>query len=265
MRSEIVGRDEILGTVEDILGRAEIAGWVDDGTAPHEILGREEILGRDEILGYLPALVKSGKFKRRRGKGVWGKLARAATVPLSMLSQRGAMMNGNVGLEEILNGAFVGDDELALAAEGGSAERESLARRTSSGYNSKWSYLGALLGKKRSERVGAAPVVEGLPHPTPLTAEQKEDLRTYLRHLPALGKSQATDQERLVAQLREKFGEVKERARAGDARALERWNDVVKWVNKLQEGALKNDANSLMHLRNISRTGIFNPRFRVAS
>jgi hypothetical protein len=213
------------------------------------------------------------------------------------------MMNGSldleeiVGMDEILGGAFVGDDERALAAEGGTAERESLERRTSSGYNSKWSHLGGKTSKQSDQHaraniirlkamakgtgksaaaarrylethgyaVGAAPVVDGLPHPTPLTAEQKEDLRTYLRHLPALDKTQEVDHARLVAHLREKFGEVRERARAGDARALARWNDVVKWTNKLQEDALKNDANSLPHLRNISRTGIFNPRFRVAS
>lgn len=241
---------------EEILGR-------------DEILGREEILGHDEILGsYLPAVIRSGKFKRRRGKGVWGKLAKAATVPLQALSQRGVMMRGIeeiLGRDEILGEGFVGDDERALAAEGGSAERESLARRTTSGYNSKWAHMrGNARIKHSSSSSGAAPIVDGLPHPNPLTAEQKEDIRVYLRHLPAMRPSQVADHERMVAQLREKFGEVKERALAGDGRSLERWRDIVKWVNKLQEGALRNDQNALTHLRNISRAGIFNPRFRVA-
>jgi hypothetical protein len=263
MREEILGRDEILGNLdeeeivglEEILGRDEILGR-EEILGRDEILGREEILGRDEILGWNP-------FK---------KIYRGVKKGLSPLDPRWQQILASAAM----HGAFVGDDERALAAEGGSAEREALERRTSlrgrrglvSGWNSKWQYmqgddaLDEILG--RDEILGASPIVDGLPHPNPLTAEQKEDIRTYLRHLPAMSQSQEADHERMVAQLREKFGEVKERARAGDARALERWEDIVKWTNKLQEGALKNDANALTHLRNISRTGIFNPRFRVA-
>jgi hypothetical protein len=105
----------------------------------------------------------------------------------------------------------------------------------------------------------------GLPHPNPLTAEQKEDIRTYLRHLPPVVESQKRDQLRMVEQLRSQFGEVKERAKLGEPKALKKWGELVSWTNKLQDLSLKNNANALAHLLTISQTNLFSPRFRTAS
>jgi len=111
----------------------------------------------------------------------------------------------------------------------------------------------------------AGPVVDGLPHPTPLTAEQKEDIRTFLRHLPPLVKTQEADYQRMTSQLVDKFNPVREKAKKGDPAALKKWGDLVAWTNKLQVLSLQNDSNALTHLRNISRTNLFNRRFRAAS
>jgi len=91
-------------------------------------VGRQEILGRDEILGSSTA-------------------AKVATAPLKVV--RAAVTAPIDILEWTLRRAptpnkswFIGDDEKILAMEGGAAEREALARRTSAcGYNSHWTYI----------------------------------------------------------------------------------------------------------------------------
>jgi hypothetical protein len=112
---------------------------------------------------------------------------------------------------------------------------------------------------------GAAPVVDGLPHPDPLSAEQKEDLRTYLRHLPPPSRSQVADGERMTRQIVATFGPVKDRARLGDLAALEKWRQLVDWTNRAQQEALKNQAGALVQLQQLSRANLFNPRFRTAT
>jgi hypothetical protein len=110
----------------------------------------------------------------------------------------------------------------------------------------------------------ASPIVDGVPHPEPLTAEQKEDLRTYLRHLPPVRASVEKDTERWATELRKSFGKVRDEARTGNPKSLARWNEFVAWTNKIQARALKNDTNALFQLRAINKTELFNPRFRVA-
>jgi hypothetical protein len=127
------------------------------------------------------------------------------------------------------------------------------ARSSTSGYNGKWQFM------------GNSPVVGGLPQPDPLSAEQKEDLRVYLRHLSPLGTSQEADHRRMTDQLRRKYEQVKVRARAGNREAMKKWRILVKWTNQLQQEALKNNAGSLLNLRQVSRANLFEPRFRVAS
>lgn len=111
--------------------------------------------------------------------------------------------------------------------------------------------------------LGFAPVVDGLPQPDPLTAEQKEDIRTFLRHLPTEG--QATDNARFAKFVLDKYGPLRDKVRAGDREALLRWGELVAWTNSLQKDALKNQPSALIMLRNISRAGLFSPRFRVAN
>jgi hypothetical protein len=264
--SKSLGRDEILGALEEILG-SDLSGW-----------GWGSI--KRGLRSSITAPLKAVKYSFT----VPYKAARAAYT---------GRPETDASSFTRFSGAHVGDEERALAAEGGQCERDALARRTSSGYNSHWRYsrsLGdaasdqleelrerAAAGDVRAQRrleelrraaakiSGNAPVVDGLPHPTPLTAEQKEDIRTYLRHLPPLAKSQEADYQRMTSQLLTKFGAVGERARKGDPAALKKWGELVSWVNKLQDGALANDANSLTHLRNISRTNLFSSRVRVAS
>ncbi len=184
------------------LGEEERELATQAGSSEHAAILRRYDMG---AIVNLSPLYKKGKFRRRKGKGLWGKIARAATVPMSALSQRGALMNG------------------------------------------------------------ASPIIDGLPHPDPLTAEQKEDLRTYLRHLPPLQKTQIADQSRMVAHLKNMFGAIKDRAKQGEPAALKKWNELIRWTNKLQTEALTNNTSALIQLQNISRTEIFNPRFRIAS
>jgi hypothetical protein len=118
-------------------------------------------------------------------------------------------------------------------------------------------------GRSATSAIGLAPVVDGLPHPDPLTGEQKEDVRTFIRHLPFQG--EATDQQKFTQQLVDKYGPLRDRVRAGDLVALAKWNELVGWTNSLQKEALQNKPGSLIMLRNISRSGLFSRRFRVAN
>ncbi len=96
--------------------------------------GLDEILGRDEIVGSL--LSKTvGAVKKVAGlpldAAAWA-LRRTPSVARSMF----------VGHDEILGGAFVGDDERAYAEDGGMADKMALQRRiTSSGYNGHLAYV----------------------------------------------------------------------------------------------------------------------------
>lgn len=118
-------------------------------------------------------------------------------------------------------------------------------------------------GPFAASMLGAAPVVNGLPQPDPLTAEQKEDIRTFLRHLPFQG--QETDNRQFERQIADKYGSLRDRVRAGDSEALAKWSELVRWTNSLQKDALLNQPSALIMLRNISRAGVFSPRFRVAN
>lgn len=118
-------------------------------------------------------------------------------------------------------------------------------------------------GLSATSALGSAPIVDGLPHPDPLSAEQKEDIRTYLRHLPHQGGE--TDNQNFTRQLAAKYGPLRDRVRAGDREASVKWEELVRWTNSLQKEALLNQPNSLIMLRNISRSGLFSPRFRVTT
>jgi hypothetical protein len=113
--------------------------------------------------------------------------------------------------------------------------------------------------------LGNSPIVEGLAQPDPLTAEQKEDIRTYLRHLPPADSGVESDNQKFVQVLLDKYGPSQKLARSGDKAGLAKWNELVEWTNKLQKEALENTPSSLIMLRNISRSGLFSPRFRVAT
>ena len=96
--------------------------------------GLDEILGSDEIVGSL--LSKTvGAVKKVAGLpldvAAWA-LRRTPSVARSMF----------VGHDEILGGAFIGDDERAYAEDGGMADKMALQRRiTSSGYNGHLAYV----------------------------------------------------------------------------------------------------------------------------
>jgi hypothetical protein len=322
-REEILGRDEILGREEilgrsildrqEIVGRDEILGSF---VGRQEIIGREEILGRDEILGAFVGDDETAEQVAKRRQKIEQqfashakyltpgfeskKITRADIVKyLNSLSPEvrsiaaANLVNSLRHSGVAIVGSFVGDDDRALAAEGGACEREALARRTSSGFNSHLTFTrgnaptaeqieelraraeaGDARAQRRLEELRkaaskvsgeAGPVVDGLPHPTPLTAEQKEDIRTFLRHLPPVAKNQEKDYQGMTALLVSKYGAVREGAKRGDPAAIKKWGELIAWTNKLQDLSLKNDANALTHLRNISRTNLFNPRFRAAS
>lgn len=175
----------------------------------------------------------------------------------------------NVALNDLARKARRGDAKaartLSTLQESGliqriastSSKNPKLAMAGTVGFNSHWRYC-------CPDAAGAAPMVDGLPHPNPLTAEQKEDLRVYIRHLPPSAASQKADQERMIAQLRKQFGEAKQKALAGDPSGLARWKELVEWTNRVQDEGLRNSPGALMQLQTISKTGLFNPRFRVA-
>jgi hypothetical protein len=111
--------------------------------------------------------------------------------------------------------------------------------------------------------IGYAPVVDGLPQPDPLTGEQKEDIRTFLRHLQFQGAD--SDNTKFSRQVADKYGPLRDKVRSGDREASAQWNELVSWTNSLQQDALKNQPAALIMLRNISRSRLFSPRFQVAN
>lgn len=111
--------------------------------------------------------------------------------------------------------------------------------------------------------IGHSPIVDGLPQPNPLTGEQKEDLRTFLRHLPFQGSE--SDNQKFTRQISEKYGPLRDKVRAGDSEAIAKWTELISWTNSLQQEALKNQPSALIMLRNISRARLFSPRFQVAT
>jgi len=114
-KSNFVGREEILGSV---LSTEDLEPVKKPGGV---FVGREEILGDAD----LEEIITSGD-----------------DAGLEEIITSGCDRTGReeiLGLEEILGGAFVGDDERQAAMEGGPAERGAFARRSAScGFDGKW-------------------------------------------------------------------------------------------------------------------------------
>jgi hypothetical protein len=224
-----------------------------------EIVGREEILGAD-VLSKVAKVVK-----------------KAATLPIDVAEwvvRRAPVPNksffiGNeeiLGLEEILGreeicgdvGAFIGDDELALAREGGS-ERAALRRRqrrSTSGYNGAWKFT-------RPSRSSGDPSPEQIEElrlraqAGDTVAQQKlEQIRR------ASSKSSGDDKAKIVVQPAEqreldKIADLRRRATAGEQAAVAQAKQMVKQVAKLRKRAARGDAGAARACAVLEQSGMF--------
>jgi hypothetical protein len=112
MHGSFVGKDEILGT---FIG-ADSVTRVRGSDKLTEIISSGEFIGNDK----LTEIISGGQFI---GHG-----NRNQTTPNK--TKRPSDLESCLGKDEILgNGQFIGEEELALAAEGGACERAALKRR----------------------------------------------------------------------------------------------------------------------------------------
>ena len=119
MKGTFVGKDEILGTfvgkgsVTKIRGNANLTEIVTSGGA---------FVGNDK----LTEIITSGCDKARSS----GAFVGAGKKPVSKSGALATEILGNDALTEIVtSGRFIGEEEKALAAEGGACERAALKRR----------------------------------------------------------------------------------------------------------------------------------------
>jgi len=177
-----VGREEILGRCgrdlpdvdleafvgfEEILGREEILG---DDAGSEEILGREEIVGADELGDLdLEAFVGREEILGRCGRDlpdveldafVGGRGRRRGWRPKDLSKIVAKLRNKLASLKSSGDASDETRAKIARVQKLLGRFTAIRARSSTSGYDGKWQFT------------GDSPVVDGLPHPDPLSAEQ---------------------------------------------------------------------------------------------